>query len=226
MKGIISVSGGLDSTALLGFLQEQAVIKWAITELIGVSFYYGSKHNKYENKACLDVMRYYDIPLIQINLKTAFSAFKSDLLLSGGAIPEGHYQSDNMKSTVVPARNMIFISILTGLAISKQFDFISIGVHSGDHYIYPDCRPDFLTSINDTINLCSEGNVSLVTPFRGMTKGQIIQSVISNKKRVPFELTRTCYKDQELPCGKCGSCVERKEAFKHNNLTDPIKYEA
>jgi 7-cyano-7-deazaguanine synthase len=221
MKGIISVSGGLDSTALLGFLFEQT----NVTELIGVSFSYGSKHNKYENKACLRVMRYYDMPLIQMDLETAFSAFKSDLLLSGGCIPEGHYQSNNMKSTVVPARNMIFISILTGLAISKEFDFVAIGVHSGDHYIYPDGRPKFLSKIQDTVKWCSEGNIFLTAPFQFLTKGEIIKKVVNNKKRVPFELTRTCYKDQEIACGKCGSCIERKEAFEQNNLTDPIKYE-
>jgi len=219
MTILLSLSGGLDSASLLGLYKE------AGQEVIGVSFNYGSKHNKYENQAAKDVAEYYNTKLIEMDITGVMKAFESDLLLTGGDIPEGHYEADNMKSTVVPARNMIFLSILTGLAISKNCHAISLGVHAGDHAIYPDCRPEFINAMTGAINLASEVNIQLTTPFLFFSKANIIKETSQFTKPTPFHLTRTCYKDQELACGKCGSCVERLEAFDKNNITDPISYE-
>ena len=219
MTILLSLSGGLDSASLLGLFKESGI------GVIGVSFNYGAKHNKYENQAARDVADYYDTELIEMDITGVMEPFKSNLLLTGGDIPEGHYEADNMKSTVVPARNMIFLSIMTGLAISKECHTISLGVHGGDHAIYPDCRPEFIDAMAGVVDLVSEANVQLTTPFLFFNKANIIKEVCQFKKAVPFHLTRTCYKDQELACGKCGSCIERLEAFGKNHLFDLVEYE-
>ena len=213
----------MDSTTLLGLLLEQGHVVYP------VSFTYGSKHNKYENQASVNVRQYFWnrfpdtlMPLIGIDLSSAFSVFKSDLLLSGGEIPEGHYESENMKATVVPGRNTIFISFMLGIAESINSDFICLGVHSGDHHIYPDCRLQYINHMRAVVKEATEGKVDLIAPLLQDDKASIIQQGI--KIEVPYYLTRTCYKDQPLSCGKCGSCVERLEAFEKNGITDPIKY--
>ena len=168
-----------------------------------VNFIYGSNHNKFEKEMARKLAEYYKVELINIDTSYLFESFKSNLL--GGEIPEGHYEDENMKLTVVPGRNLIFSSILSGLAESKGFSKIAIGVHMGDHAIYPDCRQEFTKSLDTTIYLSSDRKVELITPFIDTDKIGICELGLKNK--VPFEMTRTCYKDQELPCGKCGSCV-------------------
>jgi len=220
-KIVISVSGGMDSSTLLGkYLYEGF-------EVYPVSFTYGSKHNKYENEACKRVCEYYgfkNVPLI--NLDFMGQLFESNLLSKGGDIPEGHYTEKTMTKTVVPGRNLIFASIVAGYAESIGASYIGLGVHAGDHAIYPDCRPEFIENLNNTILTSSEGKVTVSAPFLYMTKEDIL--VIGyglGEYQVPYELTRTCYKDQEKSCGVCGSCVERLEGFKHIGVEDPIEYE-
>jgi len=216
-KILISLSGGLDSATLLGQLKKEDY------QVQAISFDYGAKHNQYESKAAQNLADYYNINLQKIDITSLFKNFKSDLLLNGEEIPEGHYQSKNMESTVVPARNMIFLSIMTGLAISKNIDAIAIAIHAGDHFIYPDCRPSFIASIDQTIMWASDEKVYLIAPFTNLTKTQIVSKAI--ELQVPLQLTRTCYKDQELSCGKCGSCNERLEAFANNGINDLVVYE-
>jgi len=131
-----------------------------------------------------------------------------------------------MQATVVPARNLIFSSVIAGYAESVGAGAISLGVHSGDHHIYPDCRPEFVSSLNTSVLLATDKKVRVEAPFLNYTKAEIIKTGLNLKSvEVPYHLTRTCYKDQELACGKCGSCFERLEAFEELGLTDPIKYE-
>lgn len=217
MKVVLAVSGGVDSSTLLACLLDKN------HEVFGVIFKYGSKHNKYENEAAINICKHYEINKVMFDLSDQFSNFKSNLLLGQGEIPQGHYQDSNMSKTVVPGRNTIFASYMLGLAQSIEFDHVALGVHSGDHHIYPDCRLRYIESLNKTFSEASENKVILIAPFIDINKAEIIK--IGSNLHVPYELTRTCYKDQELSCGKCGSCNERLEAFKLNSLIDPIEYE-
>lgn len=220
MKVILSLSGGIDSTTLCAYYLERGY------KVIPVTFKYGSKHNKYENEAVYKVTDAFKLgkpKLIDLNFIAKF--FESDLLISGGEIPEGYYTNESMKATVVPARNLIFASIIAGFAESVEAEIISLGVHGGDHHIYPDCRPEFISSLNTSVILATDKKVRVEAPFLYRTKAEIIQIGMNFKNvQVPYKSTRTCYKDQELACGKCGSCVERLEAFEKLGLKDPIKY--
>jgi len=223
-KAILSLSGGLDSCTTLVWLLNQGY------SVLCIFFEYGSKHNRWENVKAVDFFLHYarlfpppQLDLRTVDLSATFASFKSDLLTSGGAIPEGHYAAENMKATVVPARNMIFLSVLAGLAESENIDNIALGIHQGDHEIYPDCRPSFFTAMGEAIQEGTSNSVSLLAPF--LTKNKIDIVRYGNEFNLPFYKTRTCYKDQPLACGKCGSCVERLDAFNKNGLIDPVHYE-
>ena len=216
-KIIVSLSGGIDSaTALV-----QAKKTGAQVEAIG--FNYGSKHNQYENRAAEEIAKHCSVPFHLIDLSSVGALLKSDLLRSGGAIPEGHYEVESMKGTVVPARNMIFISILAGIADSRKASQVWLGIHAGDHHIYPDCRPGFFYRMADTVRVATEGRVELVAPYLFHSKGRVVARGL--ELGVPYNLTRTCYKDQPIACGKCGACWERLEAFAQNKTVDPLQYE-
>jgi len=214
---VLSLSGGLDSSTLLTRL-----IALEVTKVIPVIFTYGSKHNKYENQAALALCEYYKVKPYLFDLTAVMAGFKSNLLLAGGPIPEGHYNDASMAQTVVPGRNSIFITILAGFAESMGANQVALAVHAGDHHIYPDCRPDFMAAMQTTILLSSSGKVGLYHPYLRYTKDEIVSEGLN--MGTPYHLTRTCYKDQEIACGKCGSCRERLEAFELNNRQDPISY--
>lgn len=216
-KVIMALSGGMDSSTLLAWLLDQGY------EVEAVSFSYGSKHNQYERQCAIDFAAHYGIVLHHIDLTDIMAGFKSNLLKTGGDIPEGHYTDASMSATVVPGRNIIFLSCLTGLAWSRDASHIAIGIHSGDHAIYPDCRPEFYDSMNKAIKAGTDGRVDIIAPFLTWDKTRILEWGIPHK--VPYELTRTCYKDQPLSCGACGSCVERLEAFTAIGIKDPVEYE-
>jgi 7-cyano-7-deazaguanine synthase len=221
-KVVIALSGGLDSSTLLG------VLLHAKKDVYCCIFKYPSKHNAYELQSALNIIDYYKqegypIHFRIFDLSSVFAMFQSNLLQQGGEIPEGHYQQDNMKLTVVPGRNAIFGTIMAGYAESLGINHIYLGVHTGDHAIYPDCRPDFIQSMTHTILLSSGYSVEVHTPFIDISKAAIVS--IGIEENIPYHLTRTCYKDQDVSCGKCGSCNERLEAFAVNNLKDPIDYE-
>ena len=216
-KIMLSLSGGLDSAVLLNTAIYEKKNPTA------VSFIYPSKHNEYERAAAVSICNYYSLELHSINITSVLASFKSNLLKGQGDIPEGHYEDKSMSQTVIPARNMIFISILTGLAESNDAKEVWLGVHSGDHLIYPDCRPEFIENMNLAVGKATDKNIRLKAPFLDWNKTDIIaQGLLLD---FPFHLTRTCYKNQPIACGKCGSCVERLEAFKANGIKDVIKYE-
>ena len=217
MKTVISLSGGLDSGVMLGMLMALG------HEVHAVTFDYGSKHGQYEIDAAKRLVAFYMVPHQVIDVRGIFAGFNSALLkVDGRPIPEGHYEDKSMSLTVVPGRNMIFASILAGLAESLGYDAVSLGIHAGDHAIYPDCRPGFKAAMNKAIGAATEYKVDLYAPFLEMSKGQIVAEGL--EYNIPFRLTRTCYKDQPLPCGKCGSCTERLEAFAFAGIQDPVDY--
>lgn len=226
MKHVIGLSGGMDSATLLGYLLEQRP-----EQIHCCSFYYGSKHGLWECKAAKNIVEFYQshnypVQLHQIDISNAFNAFKSNLLNSGGAIPEGHYEHESMSKTVVPGRNLILASIMAGLAESVGAEMITLGVHSGDHHIYPDCRPGFIEALKEVVKMSTQGKIHVEAPFLNMDKAQILEvGYMKLEMFVPYHLTRTCYKNQAISCGRCGSCRERLEAFEKMGLQDPIAYE-
>lgn len=223
-KIVVGLSGGMDSSTLLGFLLNEG------HEVHACLFTYGAKHNKYENEAAEKVGDYYKrnypgkLIVYRFDFSSLTSQFKSNLLLGGGDIPEGHYNDENMRKTVVPGRNLIFSSIMAGLAESLGAGYVALGVHAGDHHIYPDCRMEFTKSLDTTLFLSSDRQVELKTPFERFTKRDILTLGYSLPVDVPYYYTRTCYKDQYYSCGKCGSCQERLEAFRLIGKDDPIEY--
>lgn len=218
-SAVVALSGGMDSATVLG----EAISRLGIKNVLSVGFYYGSKHNAFENVAAENVADYYGVPFNLIDLSETFKGFSSNLLLSGGEIPEGHYEDKNMSLTVVPGRNIIFASILAGYAWSMGKNSIWLGIHAGDHFIYEDCRPAFYKQMNEAIKAGTGNRVSLYAPFIDDTKVGILRRGL--ELGVPYELTRTCYKNSPIACGKCGSCQERRAAWKSLGKEDPTVYE-
>ena len=211
MKAVLVYSGGLDSTTLLYEYKDSIAL--------AVSFDYGSKHNKRELEyAALNCKRL-GIRHLVIPLEFMGKYFRSDLLIGGGDIPEGSYADENMKSTVVPFRNGIMLSIAAGLAESYELDAIMLANHSGDHAIYPDCRPEFIEGMAAAVEAGTYNGVKVVSPYCNMTKREI--ALRGRELGVDFSLTYSCYKGGEKHCGKCGTCVERKEALEG---FDPTEY--
>jgi len=216
-KVLLSLSGGMDSGTLLGHALSQG------HEVHTVQFQYGSKHNEYELTAVNKLLLHFPAVKNHTQLNLGFMAdFDSNLLKTGGDIPEGHYEQSNMSQTVVPGRNIIFASILAGLAWSKDLDEVWLGIHSGDHAIYPDCRPSFFFAMKNAIEEGTNGDITMTAPFLHDNKTSILARGF--KIQFPYELTRTCYADQPLACGKCGACQERLEAFRNHDIPDPIEY--
>jgi len=215
-KVVLALSGGMDSTTLLGKLLHEG------NDVKCLCFYYASKHNEYENKAAAMVAEHYGVNLQMVDLSQVMSGFTSALLKSGGEIPEGHYTDSSMSQTVVPFRNGIFLSIMAGLAESIGADSVAVGIHQGDHAIYPDCREVFYKMMNNAILAGTDNKVHIIAPFLNTDKIGILQEGFTIN--VPYHLTRTCYKDQPVSCGNCGSCNERKEAFNIVGVIDPIPY--
>ena len=213
---LVSLSGGMDSAVVLS----EAIATGR--QVQAVSFSYGSKHNKFENIKANELANHYGVKFNLLDFSSITAGFKSNLMQSGGPIPEGHYDDVSMAQTVVPGRNLIFISILTGLAWSRELGEVWIGIHRGDALTYPDCRPQFFTAMRDAVFTGSDGRIRLVAPFLDADKGGIVKRGLY--LATPFQLTRTCYCDGIIACGRCGSCQERLEAFAKNGQDDPIEY--
>ena len=213
MKAILVYSGGLDSTTLLYEYKEEIAL--------AVSFDYGSKHNARELACAAENCRRLGVPHRIIPLDFIGKYFRSDLLLSGGEIPEGSYADDNMKSTVVPFRNGIMLAVAVGLAESMDADAVLIANHAGDHAIYPDCRPEFVDAFDQAARAGTYNGVRIVSPYCHLTKRDI--ALVGQKLGVDYSLTYSCYKGGEKHCGRCGTCTERKEALEG---FDPTEYEA
>ncbi|KGI59690.1 7-cyano-7-deazaguanine synthase QueC [Prevotella sp. S7 MS 2] len=212
---VIIVSGGMDSITLLYDKKDEIAL--------GISFDYGSNHNAKEIPYAEMHCKRLGIKHITIKLDFMHQYFKSSLLDGSNAIPEGHYSDDNMKSTVVPFRNGIMLSIAIGIAESHHLSKVFIANHGGDHTIYPDCRPEFISSINAAANTGTFINVSVIAPYTNITKGDIAK--IGKRLGLDYSETWSCYKGNERHCGKCGTCIERKEALLEADIIDTTLYE-
>jgi 7-cyano-7-deazaguanine synthase len=204
-------------------------LHWAAREhtvAAALSCDYGAKHGPRElpmaaAQAALLGVRHEVVALDFVN-----RLFSSALLRSGGEIPEGHYEAENMKQTVVPFRNAIFLSIACGFAESAGAEGLVIAAHGGDHAIYPDCREEFMAAMGETMRLGTYANVRLLRPFIAMDKGEI--AALGARLGVDFKRTWSCYKggaEGARHCGKCGTCVERREAFERAGVADPTEYD-
>lgn len=216
MNVVVLCSGGMDSVTALHWAHAHHTV------LAVASFDYGAKHNPRElpfaREHALRLGLHHEV----VRLPFIDRLFTSHLLQSGGEIPEGHYASENMKQTVVPFRNAIMLSIACGFAESAGAQGLVIAAHGGDHRIYPDCREEFMRAMGEAMRLGTYAGVQLLRPFITMTKGDIVAE--GARLGVDFSRTWSCYKGGIMHCGRCGTCVERREAFNVAGLVDPTAY--
>ena len=212
---VIIVSGGMDSITLLHDYKDRIAL--------GISFDYGSNHNAKEIPFAELHCKRLGIKHITIPLEFMHKYFKSSLLEGADAIPEGHYEDENMKSTVVPFRNGIMLAIAAGIAESNGLDHVMIANHGGDHAIYPDCRPEFISAMSSATSAGSYNGVTVIAPYTSITKGDIARK--GKELGIDYTETWSCYKGGEKHCGKCGTCVERKEALRDAGIEDFTEYE-
>ena len=212
---VIIVSGGLDSITLLYDKAE--------TIALAISFDYGQNHSKKELPYAEYHCQQLGIPHITIPLTFMHQYFKSSLLEGAEAIPEGHYEEENMKSTVVPFRNGIMLAIATGIAESHELKRVYIANHGGDHTIYPDCRPELIDAMDKATSAGTFVDVRVEAPYTNISKADIVRR--GTALGIDYAKTWSCYKGSEIHCGKCGTCVERKEAFADAGVNDPTEYE-
>ena len=219
-KAILIYSGGMDSYTLLHHILDQGL---AVNEIAALTFNYGQKHVKevaFAQRVCKQLdMHHKVVDISAINSLMGGSSLTDDI-----EVPEGHYEADNMQSTVVPNRNMILLSMAVAYAVSLEADNVYYGAHSGDHAIYPDCRPEFVQKMDEVCRIANYQSVSINTPFINMSKIEILTRGLS--LGLDYSQTWTCYNGREHACGKCGACAERIEAFTENGQTDPLTYES
>lgn len=213
---VIVVSGGMDSITLLYDKKEEIAL--------AVTFDYGSKHNAREIAWAKVHCGRLGIRHIVIKLDFMQKYFTSSLLEGGDEIPEGHYADENMKSTVVPFRNGIMLSVAAGIAESNGLKKILIANHGGDHTIYPDCRPEFIGAMDRAIANGTYEDVRIDAPYTNITKADIAK--IGKRIGIDYSETWSCYKGGERHCGKCGTCIERKEAMALAGIDDRTEYES
>ena len=209
---LVVYSGGLDSYTLLNKALDEFERVEAIT------FDYGQKHSKeitFASKVCSENAIAHEV--VNLDLEKILSG---SALVGDSEIPEGNYDKEKMKQTVVPNRNMIMISVAASLAIKNKCEYLWYAAHAGDHEIYPDCRPEFISKLGEVLKICDYHEIVFEAPFKGMTKGEIIKEGLNMD--LDYSKAWTCYEGKENPCGKCSACLERQNAFKINNIEDPL----
>jgi len=215
-KVVVIYSGGMDSFTVLNRALHDG------KEVFALTFDYGQRHVKeieYASSVCKSLnVNHKVIDISAINQLLAGSSLTDDI-----DIPEGHYEAESMKSTVVPNRNMILLSLAVGYAVSVGASQVYYGAHSGDHAIYPDCRPEFVMKMNEVCKIANYESVEIFSPYLTVTKSDILTDGL--KMGLKYDNTWTCYNGREKACGQCGACQERLEAFSDNNTTDPLSYE-
>jgi len=212
---VIILSGGMDSVTLLYDFQERIAL--------AVSFDYGSRHNAREIPFARLHCQRLGIEHLVIPLAFMGQYFESSLLTGGEDIPEGHYADDNMRSTVVPFRNGIMLSVAVGLAESRQLKYVMMANHGGDHTIYPDCRPDFVEAFDAAAHAGTFAGIGLLSPYTHLTKADIARR--GHQLGIDYSETWSCYKGGDRHCGRCGTCVERREAMAQAGITDTTEYD-
>ena len=200
---MIVLSGGMDSVTMLHDYKDRIAL--------AVNFNYGSNHNAREAECARWQCQLLGVELIEINLGFMGEYFESSLLSGADAIPAGHYEDSNMKSTVVPFRNGIMLSVAAGLAESRGLNTVMIANHGGDHAIYPDCRPEFISAMGNAIAAGTYADIKLFAPYTSLSKGEIAKR--GKALGVDYAHTYSCYRGGEHHCGTCGTCVERAEAL-------------
>ncbi len=218
MKVAVLLSGGLDSSTSLHWAKRHHEVVAAF------SFAYGSNHGAQELACARWQAEALGVPYHELDLSPVFCGMQSSLLSGAEAIPTGEYAEENMKSTVVPFRNGIFLAVAAGMAESMGADALVIAAHAGDHAIYPDCRPEFMEAMGSAIHLGTYAGLQILAPFIGQDKAAIV--VEGARLGVNFAHTYSCYKGGERHCGLCATCRERQSAFRMATLPDPTCYEA
>lgn len=212
---IIVLSGGLDSTTMLYEYRERIAM--------AVSFHYGSNHNDRELAFAKLHCERLGIQHLIIPLDFIGQYFNSSLLAGADAVPEGHYNDENMRSTVVPFRNGIMLAVAAGLAENIGLQYVMIANHAGDHTIYPDCRPEFISAMDAAISNGTYNNARILAPYTNITKADI--ALRGKLLKIDYAETWSCYKGGKVHCGKCGTCVERREALRLAGIEDTTVYE-
>lgn len=217
MKTIVICSGGLDSVSLAHVLADAGELSRL------VSFDYGQRHLKELDYAAACATRL-GVPHHVIDMRPIGAALTGSALTDDIDVPDGHYAEDSMRLTVVPNRNAIMLTIAYGIAAAQGDGAVATAVHGGDHFIYPDCRPAFTQAFDAMQRAALDGyaDVTLRTPFVHATKADIVRA--GAKVDTPFAQTWSCYKGGALQCGRCGTCVERREAFDLAGVDDPTRY--
>lgn len=217
MKTIVVCSGGLDSVVL-------AHKTAAEEELLALlSFDYGQRHKK-ELQCAEECARRLGVPHLLLDISSLGRLLSGSALTDQVEVPEGHYAEENMKSTVVPNRNVVMLAMAFAVGAARGAEAIAAAVHGGDHFIYPDCRPEFVEAFQHMEDLALAGvaGLALRTPFVHASKADIV--TVGDRLGVPFERTWSCYRGGEVHCGRCGTCVERLEAFALAEVADPTLY--
>jgi len=216
MKVVVLCSGGMDSVTALYWAHRRHEV------VAAVSFRYGARHNAREIPCAAAHARRLGIPHVVIALDFVGRLFTSALLRTGGRIPDGHYAAATMKRTVVPFRNAIMLAAAAGLAECRGARGLVIAAHGGDHAIYPDCREGFLRAMAEAMRRGTYAHIALLRPFVGWTKARIAQA--GARLGVDYARTWSCYRGGRIHCGRCGTCVERREAFLLAGLPDLTVY--
>lgn len=211
---LIVVSGGMDSTTML--------YEYADRIALAVTFNYGSNHNAREIECARYNCARLGIELVVIDLPFIGQLFDSSLLSGAEAIPEGNYDDENMRSTVVPFRNGIMLAVAAGLAESRGLHHLMMANHGGDHAIYPDCRPGFVDAMSKAIAEGTYAGITIEAPYTNITKTDIARRGAA--LGVDYSHTYSCYKGGEHHCGRCGTCTERRQAFAEAGVPDPTDY--
>ncbi|MDP2562470.1 7-cyano-7-deazaguanine synthase QueC [Psychrobium sp. 1_MG-2023] len=216
-KVVVIYSGGMDSFTVLHKAIEEGKAVYPLT------FNYGQRHSK-EVDVAAQVCKTLNVPHKVVDISAINQLMAGSSLTSDIDIPEGHYEEDSMKSTVVPNRNMVLLSMAIAYAVSIEANAVYYGAHSGDHAIYPDCRPEFVHKMNEVSQIANYEPVDIVSPYIKNNKIEILADGL--RMGLDYGQTWTCYNGREQSCGVCGSCQERLEAFAKNGLTDPLAYES
>ena len=217
MDTIVICSGGLDSVTLA----HKTAAERRLAALL--SFDYGQRHVKEVESARACAARL-GVPHRVVDLRGVGAALSGSALTGDVAVPDGHYAEETMKITIVPNRNAIMLTVAFGMAAAQKAGAVAAAVHGGDHFIYPDCRPDFIDAFQAMENKALDGvaKVDLYTPFVTISKADIVTE--GTRHNTPFAETWSCYKGGDLHCGRCGTCVERREAFHLAGVDDPTVY--
>ena len=215
-KVVVIYSGGMDSYTVL----HKAINDGC--EVYALSFNYGQRHQK-ELDCAAEVCTALGIHHRVVDIRAVNGLLGGSALTTDIPVPEGHYQEPSMQTTVVPNRNMILLSLAVGYAVSLTATKVYYGAHSGDHAIYPDCRPEFVEKMQDVCAIANYTPVEIHAPYLHDTKIALLRDGLA--MGLDYANTWTCYNGREQACGKCGACQERLEAFQHNGITDPLAYE-